>query len=61
MGLYKGWHKMAIDQVTTRTIFLDEIRMAGANGSYESVSPGGGKSTSLVRRIPAAPSRIVIQ
>lgn len=61
MGLYKGWHKMQIDQVTTRTIFIDDVRIAGANGSYDAVAPAGSKAQAVARKVPAAPSGIVIQ
>ncbi len=43
MGIYKGWGSMASDQVTVRTIYHDEFRMAGPTGSYEAVAPGGGE------------------
>jgi len=43
MGIYKGWGNMRPDKVTTRTVYHDEFRMAGPEGSYEAVAPGGGK------------------
>ena len=30
-----------IDKVSTRLLYNDEFRMAGAGGQYEDVAPGG--------------------
>jgi hypothetical protein len=55
MGLYKGqWEKepadgSTLDAVSYRVIYHDEFRMAGANGSYADVAPGGAGG------VPAAP------
>ena len=45
MGLYKGWKdpKRDSDAVSKRLLYHDEFRMAGANGRYEDVAPGGGR------------------
>lgn len=59
-GMYKGWAKMKIDKVTTRTVYHDEFRMAGPDGSYEAVAPGGGKATPVTRAVPAPPTGLVI-
>lgn len=59
MGIYKGWEKIAVDQVSRRTIFHDEFRMAGPNGSYQSVAPGGGTLSQV--KTPKAPSGLSIQ
>jgi hypothetical protein len=42
MGLYKGWQKPETpsDAVTKRTLYHDEFRMAGPDGTYEDVAPG---------------------
>jgi len=43
MGIYKGWATIPVDKVKERTLYHDEFRMAGAEGSYAAVAPGGGK------------------
>jgi hypothetical protein len=42
MGLYKGWQKPETpsDTVSKRVLYHDEFRMAGPDGTYESVAPG---------------------
>jgi len=42
MGLYKGWKDPSrdSDKVSTRLLYHDEFRMAGAGGQYEDVAPG---------------------
>jgi len=44
MGLYKGWKdpKRKSDAVSSRVLYHDEFRMAGADGCYQDVAPGGG-------------------
>ena len=43
MGIYKGWDTSPpTPEVQTRTAFFDSFRMAGADGSYDMVSPAGG-------------------
>jgi hypothetical protein len=59
-GIYKGWHKMAIDAATVRTVYHDEFRMAGPGGSYEAVAPGGGVPA-LVAATPKPPSSVLVQ
>jgi hypothetical protein len=58
-GMYKGWHKMKIDQVTTRTAYFDEFKMAGPGGSYAAVAPGGGAES--LRAKPAPPTGLAVQ
>jgi hypothetical protein len=60
-GIYKGWQQMGVDKATVRTIYHDEFRMAGPNGSYEMVAPGGGKPAAVAKRIPTPPTGLVIQ
>ena len=45
MGLYKGWKdpKRGSDAVSSRLLYHDEFRMAGAGGRYEDVAPGAGR------------------
>jgi len=45
MGLYKGWKdpKRPSDAVSSRLLYHDEFRMAGADGRYEDVAPGQGQ------------------
>ena len=42
MGLYKGWKRAeaASDAVSSRVLYHDEFRMAGAGGSYSDVAAG---------------------
>jgi len=46
MGIYKGWRdpKRPSDAVTSRLLYHDEFRMAGADGSYAAVAPPTGKA-----------------
>jgi hypothetical protein len=64
MGLYKGWtnpdRKTPAGVVSERTLYHDEIRMAGPGGSYADVAPGGGKGTSPQQRRPNPPSDLRI-
>lgn len=41
MGLYKGWKDDAVDNVSERTLYHDELRIAGADGTYADVAPEG--------------------
>jgi hypothetical protein len=46
MGMYKGWRdSQAVDSVKDRSVYHDELRIAGPNGRYEDVAPGGAAST----------------
>ncbi len=60
MGIYKGWAKLGVDRVNTRTVYHDEFRMAGPDGSYAAVAPAGSAITAQVP-VPKPPSGIVIQ
>lgn len=44
MGIYKGWadRNAPPGTPTTRTLYHDELRIAGPTGKYEDVAPGGG-------------------
>lgn len=59
MGLYKGWDSRTEPKgnVATRTLYHDEVRIAGPGGRYEDVAPGGAVA---VRR-PAAPQSVMIE
>jgi hypothetical protein len=64
MGVYKGWgdRNSPIDVVTERTLWHDEIRIAGAGGSYEMVAPPGpriGSAASL--SVPKAPASVAVE
>ena len=59
MGLYKGWGDRVTPTGTVgvRTVYHDELRMAGPTGKYDDVAPGGAVA---VRR-PAAPSGFILE
>lgn len=56
-GIYKGWTSGSRPEpgITKRILYHDEFRMAGANGSYDTVAPG--------QRIakPEAPHSMVVK
>lgn len=56
MGLYKGWETPTrVGVATQRTLYHDEFRMAGPEGSYDDVAPGG------KARRPAAPVAVRLE
>jgi len=61
LGIYKGWPvgdgTLRLDKATVRTLYIDEVRIAGRDASYATVAPGGAKVTA----IPKAPSNLSIQ
>jgi hypothetical protein len=46
-GIYKGWKSGAVDQVTRRVVFHDEVRIQGPGGSYSGVAPKGTSSVKM--------------
>lgn len=55
VGMYKGWasRKDPPGNVSTRTIYHDEIRVAGAGARYADVAPGKGSGGGLRPEAPA--------
>jgi polysaccharide lyase-like protein len=55
-GLYMGWQDRnePADRVSTRVVYHDAYREAGANGSYELVAPRGSANGSAIAK-PGAP------
>ncbi|MFB9905698.1 polysaccharide lyase [Allokutzneria oryzae] len=46
VGIYKWpWSQGRPSDTDTRVLYHDETRIAGADGSYEAVAPGGGSAT----------------
>ncbi|MEP7244980.1 MAG: polysaccharide lyase [Gammaproteobacteria bacterium] len=47
MGIYKGWttRTTPAGNVSVRTLYHDEVRIADSGGSYAAVSPGGAPSS----------------
>jgi hypothetical protein len=65
VGLYKGW-RTAADRATDpdvseRTLYFDEFKYAGANGSYEAVAPGGSPGKLPPRGIPRPPTSVSLE
>jgi len=59
-GIYKGWAKMAVDKVKVRTVYHDEVRIAGPDGSYAAVAPGGGTQNTVVPT-PKPPTELSVR
>jgi hypothetical protein len=61
MGLYKGWTTSAPRNVSERTLFHDEFRMAGPGARYEDVAPGGGKISGIPKPgTPDPPAAVTV-
>jgi hypothetical protein len=43
IGIYKSQWRSKVGDVTERTVYHDEVRIAGKNGSYSVVAPKGGR------------------
>ena len=43
MGIYKSNWRDDVGDVVERTVYHDEVRIAGKNGSYSAVAPRGGQ------------------
>jgi len=64
MGVYKGWgdRNAPIDIVTERTLWHDEIRIAGAAGSYDMVAPPGPRTGATGTVVdPNPPANVVVE
>ncbi len=57
VGIYKGWkdRQTPVGVVSTRAVYHDEVRIAGAGATYADVAPGGG------RHRPLAPTAVRLE
>jgi hypothetical protein len=56
MGIYKGWGTRRTAQVSVRTIYHDDLTIAGAGATYADVAPGSG-----ITRLPNPPAALKVQ